>query len=282
MNELNLPIKLEALEMFSERGRFAVEAGLKGFEAASDPNVVREKREKTGIHDIVTNGDTAAQLAIYSLLKNKFPNDSFIGEESNLKREGTTGHIWIFDPVDGTSNYADYKDPWAVSVGGVENGLAVRGAIITSRGDRFYAEAGQGAYKNGKRIHVSDVTDLERAKIDTDSPSNPRLRKINYSIITDLPSSSNVRGSLVANAASVAEGSSDLYFCAGFGGPWDITAAIAIVQEAGGSVYDLFEGRNLTGQRDSYLAKSIVFGNEKLVQQFIKESRATLDRYKLQ
>lgn len=282
MSERDIVITQERLERFSERGSHAVDAALRGFEVASNPEIIRNTREKTGAHDLVTDGDKAAQRVIFDFLNDRFPDDSFLGEEENLSRVGTSGHQWVIDPIDGTTNYANYKDPWAVSVGGVENGSAVRGAIITSRGDRFYAEAGKGAYKNGRKIHVSSVTDLDRAKIDTDSPSNKLKRKINFLILGDLAPSANVRGSLVANAASVAEGSSDLYYCAGFGGPWDIAAAIPIVQEAGGVVYDLIEGRNLTRQKDSYSAKSIVFGNDRLVSQFIKATRGTLERFKTQ
>lgn len=282
MIERDLVRHKEGLESFSERGRLAVIAAMRGFEAANNPDIIRNAREKTGAHDLVTDGDKAAQRAIFDFLNGMFPGDSFLGEEDNLNREGTNGHKWVIDPIDGTTNYANYKDPWAVSVGGVENGLAVRGAIITSREDRFYAEAGKGAFKNSRKIHVSSVTDLDHAKIDTDSPSDRFKRRINYLILADLAPSANVRGSLVANAASVAEGSSDLYYCAGFGGPWDIAAAIPIVQEAGGVVYDLIEGRNLTRQKDNYKATSIVLGNEALVKKFIKETRGTLERFKTQ
>lgn len=272
----------EITERFSERGRLAIEAALAGGAAVLANSSRNASAKEDGDHNYLTAGDMASEKAVIDAIRARFPDDQILSEESfsQLADPQEADHLWIIDPIDGTFNYSRGVDYIGVSVGYAEKGMVKAGAIFNPfSGELFFAEEGQGAYKNGERIHVSGAVELETAVVDTDLPSDRNARQINLSIISNLNLYSHIRGSLVLNGARVAAGSSDLYFVSKFGGPWDIAAATAIMQEAGGVMFDL-DGNDLTNKKGSFLAKNVVYGNRELVERFIEATKPIIEKYR--
>ena len=73
-------------------------------------------KSKIGSRDIVTECDTNAQVAIIQIIKDKFPSHKFLGEEdvapgraaatAAINEKVSEEHLWIIDPIDGTTNFA--------------------------------------------------------------------------------------------------------------------------------------------------------------------------------
>lgn len=272
-------IPAEILESFSPRGRLAIDAALSGADAVLRIGEERHATSKEiGDHNYVTEGDKASEDAVIARIREQFPNDAILSEESYATLENPTEipHLWLIDPIDGTFNYSKGIPYCGVSVGYAENGVIKAGAIVNPfTGDVFFAEERKGAYKNGKKIQVSAKADLNGAIVETDVSSDRSRRQLNMRILAGLNLHAHIRGSLVINAARVAAGEADLYYITGFGGPWDLAASISIVQEAGGVIYD-FEGNDLTNQKGSFQANTFVVGNKQIVSAFTSAAREFL------
>lgn len=61
--------------------------------------------------DYVTNADTAAEATISARLAQLRPDDGFIGEERTNDRAGTSGDETLCDPLDGTGNFVESRNP---------------------------------------------------------------------------------------------------------------------------------------------------------------------------
>lgn len=109
-----------------------------GHDAADHP-------DGKGHHAIHTAEDESAESFIRSRLRESFPLDSILGEENGLTL-GTSGCTWVFDPIDGTSQYAaGMPADWCVAIGrwfGQEQELAV--VYVPGTDELFYGARGRG------------------------------------------------------------------------------------------------------------------------------------------
>lgn len=137
--------------------------------------------------------------------------------------------VWIVDPIDGTRDYLRGRSGWAVSVALVEDGLPVLGVLAApGRGERWTAEAGRGAWRNGERLAVSDRSDLAGARVPADV-----LPKADRDLVA-VPKPNGI----ALRMALVAGGEADLLVAGKLGHEWDIAAAALIAAEAGATVTD--------------------------------------------
>ena len=104
----------------------------------------------------VTIADKACEELIVTELKKAFPADGLMGEEGAMQ-ESTNGRKWIIDPIDGTRDFIRGTGAWSVLIGLEENGVIVAGfAYFPTTGLMWTAALGEGAWRNGVRIHASD------------------------------------------------------------------------------------------------------------------------------
>jgi len=229
--------------------------------AAADPQrrQIREKQPK----DFVTEVDLASEQAIVATLLDAHPGHAVRSEESQ-RLHGAPGadHVWIVDPLDGTTNFIHGYPVYAVSIA-----LAVRGRIELGvvldvpRGDLYQAWRGGGAWCKGQRLAVSARGDLGDAVIATSCPYRPgpgfarsmqmlgavmeRVRAIRRS------------GSAALDLAAVAAGHCDAAFDLGLNA-WDVAAGGLLVSEAGGVV------SAFGGEPDFLEARECLAGNREL------------------
>ncbi|MFN4172622.1 MAG: inositol monophosphatase family protein [Pseudorhodobacter sp.] len=78
--------------------------------------------------DLVTEADRAVEALIVARLRAAFPQDGILGEEGGML-PGTSGRIWVIDPIDGTFNFVRGGKDWAVSIGLWHNGQPVAGVV---------------------------------------------------------------------------------------------------------------------------------------------------------
>ncbi|MFY7779626.1 MAG: inositol monophosphatase family protein, partial [Tagaea sp.] len=103
------------------------------------------------------------------------PGYSFLMEESGVSHGTDRDHVWIVDPLDGTTNFLHSIPHFAISVGLQHRGELLAGMIYNPVLDELYwAEKGKGAYLNDRRLRVSGRRDLGESLIGTGIPFRGR------------------------------------------------------------------------------------------------------------
>lgn len=121
--------------------------------------------ETKGDRSPVTVADRETEMALRTALQQAFPGDGFLGEEYG-ELPGTTGYRWVLDPIDGTRSFVRGIPMWAVLVGLEHNGELIAGVVdAPAYGHTYHALRGQGAYRNDRRIRVSDEAQLSKALV---------------------------------------------------------------------------------------------------------------------
>lgn len=154
------------------------------------------------------------------------PEAGWLSEETldNLERFERR-RVWIVDPIDGTRDYLRGAPGWCVSVALVEDRRPILGLLdAPARGERWSAERGGGAWRNGEKLRVSGRAELEGARVPADSPPIAGLR------LVPKPNSIALRIALVA------AGEADIVATTRWGHEWDIAAVALIAEEAGARV----------------------------------------------
>src|SRR5690625_7930072 len=122
------------------------------------------KVSQKGEHDLVTDADVAAEKAILSVLKEHFPNDEVLAEESAAHDSMSGARTWIIDPIDGTTNFANDFPIYCVSVALWEEKQPKVGVVLeVSREEELYAEKGGGDWLNGEKIQGAEVDNPPRS-----------------------------------------------------------------------------------------------------------------------
>jgi myo-inositol-1(or 4)-monophosphatase len=235
--------------------------------AALDIESVRVSAKQT--NDFVTEVDVAAENAIIDTLLTAYPDHGIWAEESG-QREGKFGgadHIWIIDPLDGTTNFIHGLPVYCVSIALMVKGKLDQAVIYDpSRNDLFYASKGRGAYLNERRIRVAKRTQLSECLVSTGFPFRANDAFNNYlQILGDvMPRCAGVRrpGSAALDLAYVAAGYTDAFFEMGLS-PWDCAAGALLVTEAGGLV------GNFSGEADFLEQKECLAGNPRIYGQMV-------------
>ena len=197
------------------------------------PPDVREKSPG----DWVTAADVASEEIVRAVLERETGLPVF-GEEAGGQRADTG---WLVDPIDGTSNFVHGFDAVGVSVGLVADGEPVVGVVHAPLLDRTYsARKGGGAFRDGRRIHVSERTP-QQAIVSTGFPFRHKdvLTQYEPVLAAALHRFEDLRrgGAASLDLCWTAEGVFDGYFELRLG-PWDVAAGAVIVREAGGVITD--------------------------------------------
>lgn len=210
--------------------------------------------EKGRPGDLVTIADQQAEAAVLAVLQRHVPDHQILAEESGRVGNTNSDCLWAIDPLDGTTNYAHQYPVSAVSVGLMLAGTPVVGVIYDPfRQELFRAAQGLGATCNRRAIAVSPTTELAKSLLVTgfayDRQQTADNNYAEFCYLTHLTQGVRRSGSAAMDLAYVACGRFDGYWERGLS-PWDITAGIVILQEAGGKVtaYDMAPLEMATGR----------------------------------
>jgi myo-inositol-1(or 4)-monophosphatase len=229
----------------------------------------RDHTDKSNTKDFVTVADIKSQDILRQELCKWFPDAVILSEEDTeeerrqLFNADFTG--FVLDPIDGTYNFKRDMKESAISIGYIENGDPIVGVIYDPFKDELYtAEKGEGAYRNGVRIHVSAQAELAGASVATSNSYDGDAMKRNldrhlaiHSQTGEMPWTS-CPGSGVLIMAWVACGRIDIYHHNGLK-PWDNAAGFLLVREAGGVV------QTLKGEEAKFTTADILMGTPAVV-----------------
>ncbi len=239
-----------AVEAAREGGKFLIQ----------NLGKVREIRQKAGQEkNLVTEIDKRSEEIVIDIIRKHYPQHDILAEESGSAKGRASDYRWVIDPLDGTTNFTHGFPAFCVSIGLEVKGELLAGAIYDPNADEmFTAEKGKGAFLNGKRIHVSQVSSLRQSLMITGFPYNVADNP-NHAIehfVNFVLDAQGVRrmGSAAMDLAYVAAGR-----CEGFWevslNPWDMAAGGLLVMEAGGKLSD-FSGKPFSIYRKEIAASN--------------------------
>ena len=227
-------------------------------------NLERLQIDRKQHNDFVTEVDKAAEEAIIETLSEAYPNHGFLAEESG-ELLNNSDHIWIIDPLDGTTNFIHGFPQYAISIALSVNGVLQQGVIYDpNRDELFSASKGGGAYVDRRRLRVADQIKLENALIGTGFPYRQDQDVDQYlKIFADMTRQcAGLRrpGAASLDLAYVAAGRYDGFFESELK-PWDMAAGALIITEAGGLV------GNYRGEEGFLESGEIMAGNPRIFAQ---------------
>lgn len=197
-----------------------------------------------GAKNLVTEVDLVSEQLIVERLLARFPDHGMLAEEGDYPG-GDGTHVWIIDPLDGTTNFA-HGYPWfCVSIALQAGGETVIGVIHNPMTDElFTAAAGIGAFRNGCRISVSERQPLAGALLATGFPydcaTDPENNFNHFIRFQKAARGIRRTGAAALDLAYLAAGRLDGFWEVKLK-PWDVAAGTLLVQEAGGRV-SAFDG----------------------------------------
>jgi len=205
-----------------------------------------EKRQtgdaKNAAADLVSDADRDVERRIRERLARLRPEDGFLGEEGT-RVDGEI--VWVVDPIDGTLNFAYGRADWVVSVAATDrDGNTLAGAIVHPvLGVCYSAVAGQGAWKDGKRLELRPRDALEHCLVEIGRGKGETRRRFSLVVEAVTPVVRDVRrqGSAALALAMLAAGETDISCGPGLE-PWDMAAGALIAREAGARVENLSDG----------------------------------------
>ncbi|MBT8462690.1 MAG: inositol monophosphatase [Gemmatimonadetes bacterium] len=198
-----------------------------------------------GRSDFVTEVDVESERLIVSTLLESFSNHWILAEEgTEHESDGQRAPIrWIIDPLDGTTNFLHGYPEYAVSIA-AEDSEGLRAAVVlnSATGELFEASRGAGARRDGQKIRVSDLDDLDLALVGTGFP----FKKLNVlpayleTLSRILRSTAGIRrgGAAALDLCDLACGRLDAFWEYWLM-PWDVAAGALLVREAGGVFEEL-------------------------------------------
>lgn len=221
--------------------QIAQQAGQQIHEARQGQTFDRHYKQEV---ELVTDADVAVDRFIAERLEAHFPGEARLTEELSPERDSLEhgGPLWVIDPIDGTVNFAQGLPHVAVSIAWALDGKVQLGVVHAPFLDEtFTAIRGEGAYRNGRRIHASVATHLERSLIATGFPYRresraPLLRRLT----AVMAACQDMRrcGSAALDLCNVACGRVDAYYESV--SPWDFAAGLLIAREAGARTGHLY------------------------------------------
>lgn len=240
----------------------AHQAGVLLMEKFADSLEIRFK----GDINLVTEADKLSENLIISTIRQKFPEHGILSEESpEILRKSAMR--WIIDPLDGTTNYAHGYPIFCISIALEKDGITILGVVYDpTRQDTFAAIRGEGAYLNGKRLNVSQTSELTYSLLATGFPYDIRESKENnlnyFNIMAKEAQAVRRDGSAALDLAYVAAGRFDGFWELKLQ-PWDVAAGCLIVEEAGGKIADI------RGDSWNFSSPGIIVSNGRIHEQML-------------
>ncbi|MFN3189803.1 MAG: inositol monophosphatase family protein [Aureliella sp.] len=241
-NELSPPVDLNSLSPELRTAFDAASAGAKVIAHYFEQGVEMRSKADDESYNLVSDADIESEQAIALAIQAAFPHHAILGEEENCGGADAP-HLWIVDPLDGTNNFAHRIPHFAVSIAYYRDSEPYCGVVVNPiRADWYWAEKGQGAFHNGRRIQVSPAESLTKSMIgcgfyyDRGAMMEATLTAIHDFFKQNIHGIRRF-GTAALDFCQVADGQFGAFFEYQLH-PWDLAAGRLIVEEAGGKITD--------------------------------------------
>jgi myo-inositol-1(or 4)-monophosphatase len=222
-----------------------------------------------GPKDFVSEVDRAAEAAIVQILHAAYPDHAILAEEGTARDANADAeHLWIIDPLDGTTNFLHGFPQYCVSIALQHRGHIAQAVVYDPvHNDLFTATRGRGAFLNDRRMRVSKRQHLRDSLIGTGFPyrEGDGLDLYVRMMRTMMIETAGIRrpGAAALDLAYVAAGYYDGFWEIGLN-PWDVAAGSLLIAEAGGLVGDL------SGEGDYLYGGQVIAANPRVFAQMVK------------
>jgi len=218
----------------------------------------------------VTQADVECEEAIRRIILERFPDHGFFGEETG-QTQIDAEYLWLVDPIDGTKGFVRQYPFFSTQIALMHKGELVLGVSSgTMMNELAWAEKGRGAWLNGKRLAVSDISDPQRAAVSTGNLTSLAASQGWAALGEILAAADRTRGygdfyhyHLLAAGKIEAVIESDVNIL-------DIAALSVIVTEAGGVFTDL------NGAAPELETRSVLAANAALHQSYLRKLRGVV------
>ena len=223
--------------------------------------------DKKGTIDLVTEVDVEVERMFRALIIERFPDHGVLAEEMGGAPAVPKGPCWVFDPIDGTTNFTHGLPIFCASLALEIDGVAEVAAVYDpTRKELFTAERGGGAYLNGRPLRVSSTSRLVDAMLVTGFPYDvhSRIEEIVGLFARFVGRARAVRrlGSAAIDLCYIAAGRMDGFWERDLK-PWDVAGGALIVAEAGGRITNM-DGRPFQSRGRDVLATNGVLHDDML------------------
>jgi 3'(2'), 5'-bisphosphate nucleotidase len=187
-------------------------------------------------------GDQAADGFLQGLVQGRYPEDGILSEETadttdRLKRE----RVWIIDPLDGTREFSELRDDWAVHVALTVGGRCLLGAVaLPAQGELVWGVCG------ANELEAGNTGGSRLARGDSKQPETPRIAVSRSHTPSWTPAFANYFGSVLVPSGSVGNkvamlllGQADIYVHKKGLKEWDTCAPECVARALGWTVCKL-------------------------------------------
>ncbi|WP_245559177.1 3'(2'),5'-bisphosphate nucleotidase CysQ [Microbacterium indicum] len=192
-------------------------------------------------------GDQSAQALLAARLAELAPGDAVLSEEAadSAARLGAD-RVWIIDPLDGTREFSEHRDDWAVHIALVVDGSLALGAVALGGPDVVLvsSEVDGHAAPSGDRIRIA--------------VSRSRAPQLVQQVAESLGAELVPMGSAGVKICSVVRGEADAYVHGGGQYEWDSAAPVAVARTAGLYTSRLDGSELIYNQPNPYLPDLVV------------------------
>ena len=211
----------------------------------------------------VTQADIECEQAIRKIILERSPEHGFYGEETGRTRDDAE-YLWLVDPIDGTKGFVRQYPFFSTQIALMHKGQIILGVSSgTMMGELAWAEKGRGAWLNGQRLAVSDISDPDRAAVSTGNLKSLAMSEGWSKLGEIVARADRIRGygdfyhyHLLASGKIEAVIESDVNIL-------DIAALSIIVVEAGGAFTDI-NGKSIGLETRSVLATNAALHDDYL------------------
>ena len=180
-----------------------------------------QKRGSTSETVLGEEGDYAANAYLCAALRSERPDDALLSEEeADCTSRCSANRVWIIDPLDGTREYSEGRDDWAVHVALAVDGIASVGAVALPSVGLILSSATPPMLATPNRPLKMVV-----------SRTRPAAEAVR--IANEMEAELVRMGSAGAKAMAVVQGAADIYLHTGGQFEWDNCAPVAVAQAAG-------------------------------------------------
>jgi 3'(2'), 5'-bisphosphate nucleotidase len=201
--------------------------------------------------NFLTQADTEADAYISTALRKAFPGDAILTEEGDTRPASHQGRVWMVDPLDGTKEFINGGSRFSTMIGLCTDGVPVLGVVMSpTEGTTYWASKGHGAYATDKSGHTAKLRvgrprSYNRARILTPILYGEPRPAVEFLEGKVAPGHVIHDSSFGLLAAMIATGHGEFFANTNVrASKWDICAPQVILEEAGGTVTDVF-GRPL-------------------------------------
>jgi len=221
----------------------------------------------------VTAADLESDRAIHARLRQAFPDDAILSEESVKTYDRLEmDRVWIVDPMDGTKEFTARIPEFAVSIALTRVGEPVVGVILNPLAEvAVWATRGGGTFRDGERVSVSQVDSLERCHV---IASRSEIKRGEFEQYDGWFGELQPMGSIAWKLAVIACGEGDLNVSVAPKNEWDVCAGDILVREAGGRYVDFENAPRIYNQRDTLIEAGMAAGPPALLDAFLARQRA--------